>query len=285
MTPPPSDAVVFPTRHVPLAVEGDPTFQHAYELATTLALGQRAVVVGPPRSGVTSTLRTMAASLVREVPDIQLHVVLVDRPIEEFMEWRAELPTARVTGTDSEAPPEEHADIAHVFDEAARAAADGADAAVVVDSLAALARALNAAMPLDDRILTGGIMQTALRAARELFGRGRAYEGAGSLTIIAGAAVDSSQELDDVVFGELVGTGNMELRLSREALRAELWPPVDVERSGARHTELILGEREAHRRADLRGRLIQQGTLAGLDLLLEELRTTRTLAALLDTLV
>jgi transcription termination factor Rho len=275
-------AIVYATRHVPLARAGDPSYAHVPELATCLALGQRALVVGPPRSGVTAMLRQCAVAIAREVPDAVIDVVLVDRPVEEFMEWRADVPGATVHGTSSEDPPEEQADVAHVFDEAAAAAREGEDRVVVVDSLASLARALNASMDHDERILSGGIMQVALRATRELFGRGRAYEGGGSLTIIGGAAVDSQMELDDVVFEELVGTGNMELRMNAAARAADLWPPVDVERSGARHAELIIGDEEAARRASLRAIVIEHGPLAGLALLLEELDAAGSLESVLE---
>jgi transcription termination factor Rho len=254
---------------------------HAAELAGPLALGQRALVVGPPGTGKTTVLRAAGAALLAARPGIDLHVVLVDRPVEEFLEWRYELPGAQVHGTASDEPPEAHARVDEPFARAVEVAADGGDAAVLVDSLAALARALNVVLPHDERILTGGIMATALRETRQLFGLARAYDEGGSLTIVATADVDTGSELDDVVFHELVGTGNMELRLSEEVRQAGLLPALDVAGSGARHVEGILGDELADRRARLRADVTAQGPGAGLALLLGELERAGDLAALL----
>lgn len=282
MAAPAPPTVVYPTRHVPLARDGDEPWRFVAELATVLALGQRVLVIGPPRSGVTSMLQLMASSLLREVPHCTVDVVLVDRDIEEFLEWRQTLPDAHVHGAASDAPPDEQSDVSHVFMNALARAEDGEDRVVVVDTIAALARALNVSMPFDERVLSGGIMQVALRSTRDLFSRGRAFENGGSLTIIAGAQSESTVELDEIVLEELVGTGNMELRLSAAASAAGLWPPVDLERSGARHAELIVGDQEARRRAQLQAKVVDHGLLAGLALLLEELRTSGSLAALLE---
>lgn len=281
-------SVAFPTHHVRIDRPGCPRQAIPLELAAPLALGQRGLVVGPHRTGATTVLRWLGQALVDGVPGIELYVVLVDQPIEEHQEWRDELPGARVTGTSSDvAGPEEHVALAHVFDDAAAHAATGTHVAVLVDSLGALARALAATHDHGDgRVLDGGLPQTALRELREWFGRARAGSpdegGAGSLTILATVQADTESQLDEVVLHELVGTGNVEWRLDRETMDAGLFPPVDILASGARRTELIVGEEQADRRAALRAHVDSHGTVAGLGTLMTLLDEHLTLDGVLD---
>ncbi|MCB0878457.1 MAG: hypothetical protein KDC46_05695 [Thermoleophilia bacterium] len=278
--------IVFPHRHVPIARPGGPRQAIPLELAAPLALGQRGLVVGAPRTGATTVLRWLGGALVAAGVDVR--VVLVDRPVEEQLEWREELPDVRVTGTTSEVEgPEDHLRLASVFDEAQQDAAAGADVAVLVDSIGALARALAAVHDHSDgRVLDGGLPQTALVELRSWFSRARAADPehgvSGSLTVLATALVDTTQELDEVVLHELVGTGNVEWRLDEDAMRAGLFPPVDVLASGARRSELILGEAEADRRALLRAEVDRHGTIAGLGLLVQQLDDLGSLDAVLD---
>lgn len=278
----------FPHSHVPIDRPGGPRQAAALELAAPLALGQRGLVVAPHRTGATTVVRWLGGALVDAVPAIDLRVVLVDRPVEEQLEWREELPTARVTGTSSDvAGPEEHVALVRTFAEAAASARMGGHVAVLVDSLGALARALAATSDHEDgRVLDGGLPQLALRELRALFGLARAeppgQPDAGSLTILATVQVDTHQQLDEVVLHELVGTGNVEWRLDEDVMRAGLFPPVDVLASGARRSELILGEREADRRALLRAEVDRHGSIAGLALLQERIDELGTLGAVLD---
>lgn len=283
-------SVDFPHRHVPIARPGGPRQAIPLELAAPLALGQRGLVVGPARTGATTVLRWLGGALADAMPGIDLRAVLVDRPVEEQLEWREELPQARITGTSSDvAGPEEHVALTGVFREAAALAGGGAHVAVLVDSLAALARALAATTDhADGRVLDGGLPQEALRELRGLFGLARAAPSdqpeAGSLTILATVQVDTHQQLDEVVLHELVGTGNVEWRLDADAMQAGLFPPVDILGSGARRTELIIGEDEADRRALLRAEVDRHGTVAGLGLLVDQIDELGTLEAVLAEL-
>jgi transcription termination factor Rho len=286
MPDPQHPKIAFPHRHVPIARRGGPRQAIPLELAAPLALGQRGLVVGAHRTGATTVLRWLGDALA--AAGVELHVVLVDQPVEEHLEWRAELPTATVVGTTSEVDgPEEHLRLAAVFETAAAHAATGAHVAVLVDSLGALARALAATHDhADGRVLDGGLPQTALRELRSWFGLARSGDpdddAAGSLTILATVQVDTSQHLDEVILHELVGTGNVEWRLDADAMRAGLFPPVDILASGARRTELIVGESEADRRAALRARIDELGTIAGLGTLINQLDELGTLDAVLD---
>jgi transcription termination factor Rho len=251
MTVPDSSAPVaaFPHRHVPIARAGGPRQAIPLELAAPLALGQRGLVVGAPRTGATTVLRWLGGALVDAVEDLELRVLLVDRPVEEHLEWREELPGALVVG--------------------------------------ALARALAATHDHSDgRVLDGGMPQTALMELRSWFGMARTGEpgdpSAGTLTILATVLLDTAQQLDEVILHELVGTGNVEWRLDAETMRTGLFPPVDILGSGARRTELIIGEHEADRRALLRAKVDEQGLTAGLGLLIDQIDEYGTLAAVLD---
>jgi transcription termination factor Rho len=278
--------VTFPHRHVPIARPGAPRQAQVLELAAPLALGQRGLVVGAPRTGATTVLRWLGAALADA--GVQVHAILVDRPVEEQLEWREELPGVRLVGTTSDVEgPEDHLRLASAFDEARAATLAGTDAAVLVDSLGALARALAATHDhTDGRVLDGGLPQTALTELRGWFSMARAVDetggDAGSLTILGTALVGTEQQLDEVVLHELVGTGNVEWRLDEDAMRAGLFPPVDVLGSGARRTELIVGEREADRRALLRSEVDRHGTVAGLGLLADRIDDAGSLDAVLD---
>lgn len=273
----PQRAPIFPHEHVPVARDDGPIWLHAVELAAPVALGQRALIVGPPGSGKTTLLHEIGRSLLQRVPGLEAHVVIVDQRPEERGEWRRWLPGATVHGTTSDASPAEHADVAHVFGAATELSGAGGNVLVLIDSLAALARAFNATAEESDRVLTGGLLASALREVRMCFGAGRALHPDGSLTVIATAAVDTGAELDEVVFQELVGTGNMEIRLSGEAMAAGLFPPLDIGASGARRDDDILGLDEADRRASLRGKVSAHGTTAGLQLLLHEIERAGSL--------
>jgi transcription termination factor Rho len=266
-----SPVPVFPHRHVPLTFPGAPMWAAAAELAAPLALGARGLIAGPDRTGRTMLLRHIAAACAANASHATIHAVLVDRPIEEHMEWRADVPHAVIHGTTTEDDPHTHAQVHHIFDDAAMRAAHGDDVVVLVDSLTALARALNASMEFDARILSGGMMATALRELRELFGRARAYESQGSLTILGTVTVNGEQEADTVVFEELVGTGNIEYRLAGDVRDAGIIPALDLERSGTRRTEVIVGEADADLRARQRARVTQYGRVAGMSMLLEHL--------------
>ena len=282
--------VAFPHRHVPIARSGGPRQAIVLELAAPLALGQRGLVIGPPRTGATTVLRWLGDALVAAEPELELVVILVDQPVEEHLEWRYELPTARVVGTSSDVTgPEEHTALVEHFHAASEAAAAGAHVAVFVDSLAQLARALVATSASgDERILDGGMPQATLRELRGLFGLARSAPldepDAGSLTVLATVHTETHQQLDEVVLHELVGTGNVEWRLDSDAMKMGLFPPVDILASGARRTELIIGEREADRRAALRAEVDQHGVGPGLGLLIDRIDDLGSLDAVLDEL-
>lgn len=275
--------VVHPSHHVSIAPEGDEPWLHLAELAAPLALGQRALVVGPPGSGVTTVLRNWALAIDHEIDDVVLHVLLVDARAEERSEWGYEFPDAEIHATSTDDDLDDHAALADVFDEAAEDADDGDDVVIVVDTLAALAMALNAVDEETDRVLSGGISHPALARVRQCFGVARDRSDAGSVTVLAGVRIDSGIEADEIVFQELVGTGNMELRLRDPRLAPGIFPVIDLEASGARHDEAIIGDDAANARARLRGRLLEHDGYGGINLLLNEVGRLGSLEAVLDS--
>lgn len=256
------------------------------ELAAPLALGQRGLVIGQPRTGATSVLRWLASALIAARVDVR--ILLVDCPVEEHLEWREEFASATVTGSTSDVEgPEDHLRLTSIFTKASDDAAKGQHVAIVVDSFGALARALAATHDHSDgKVLDGGIPQSALVKLRHWFSLARAGEDLadGSLTVIGAVSASSAQKIDEVILHELVGTGNVEWRLEERIMQASLFPPVDIISSGARKTELILGERETVRRAKLRAEIDRHGSVAGLGLLVERLDDLGSLAAVLDSL-
>ena len=271
-----------PHHHVPLNEGKVPPWAHVLELAAPLALGQRGLVCGPGGSGRTTVLQHLASCLARSVDRIEC--VLVDVRIEEQVAWRELLPDARIHASDASAGPEEHAELTACFADALPAADQGAHVGIVVDSLGGLARALNAVDTEVDRVLSGGLAATALQELRRCFAVARALEGAGSVTVLATAPSGDAAELDAVLVEELVGTGNAEWRLQSVPHAPELLPLVDIERSGSRFEEEILGEAAAARRGALRGRLLEHGGLGGLGLLEDQLERLGGLDAMLDAL-
>jgi transcription termination factor Rho len=248
----------------------------AVELACCVALGQRIVIAGPHRSGRTTIARELARAFHAAVPDAHIVAILVDRPVEEAMEWRADVPGVEIHSSSSDDPPEEQADIGDAVAAASATCDAGGDALIIIDSFAALARAINVTREFDERVLTGGLLQHALRDVRGWFAKGRTLADGGSLTLVGTVTTGTESELDEIVFQELTGTGNADIRLDEAMRRNELFPPLDLAGSGARHTELVIGDAETQRRATLRTMLDQLGPGFGLEFLLEQLRPAGT---------
>ncbi len=215
------------------------------DLVAPIGKGQRGLIVSPPKAGKTTVLKDIAASLTANNPEVYLMCLLVDERPEEVTDMERSIHGEVVSST-FDMPSENHIAVAElVMERAKRLVEGGMDVVVLLDSITRLARAYNLATPASGRILSGGVDSTALYPPKKFFGAARNIEGGGSLTILATALVDTGSKMDEVIFEEFKGTGNMELRLDRKLADRRIFPAIDVITSGTRKEELILDPMEA----------------------------------------
>jgi transcription termination factor Rho len=254
------------------------------DLLTPIGKGQRGLIVAPPRTGKTVLLRTIACSLTRRHPECDLFVLLIDERPEEVTEMRAAVagPGAEVISSTFDRPAREHLRVAEmVLARARRLVETGRDVVILLDSITRLARAANAEAPAGGKVMTGGLVAGALNRPKHLFGAARNLEGGGSLTILATALIDTGSRMDEVIFEEFKGTGNMELHLDRRLADKRVWPAIDVNRSGTRREELLLDPEELRIVSLLRKILSDLSPGEAMELLTNRLRKTKSNAEFL----
>lgn len=257
--------------------EGDATLR-IMDLLTPLGKGQRALIVAPPRAGKTVILEKIANSLVNSYPDTHLMVALVDERPEEATHFKRAVPgRAEVIASTNDEPGFRHIRTAElVITRAKRLCEDGQDVVVLIDSLTRLGRAYNLETKNSGRTLSGGLDAKVLEKPKAFFGAARNVEGGGSLTIVATALIDTGSRLDQVIFEEFKGTGNMELVLSRTLAERRIYPALDVNMSGTRREELLLGKAMIHKIHLLRRVLNKMRPIEAMDLLIRKLKETET---------
>ena len=250
------------------------------DLLSPIGKGQRGLIVSPPKAGKTTVLKQIVYSVERNNPEVHLMVLLVDERPEEVTDMRRHVLNGEVMASTFDRPAEEHTQVAELtIDRAKRLVEMGKDVVIVLDGITRLARAYNLAAPTSGRVLSGGVDSTALYPPKRFFGAARNIEEGGSLTIIATALVETGSRMDEVIFEEFKGTGNMELRLDRRMAERRVYPAIDVEASSTRHEELLFDRNELTHVWKLRRVLSaldaeSGGSGRGLDLLIEKLRTT-----------
>jgi len=218
------------------------------DLFCPIGKGQRGLIVSPPMAGKTTLLKQIANGINANHPDVKLFVLLVDERPEEVTDFQRSVPGGEVVAATFDLEPRHHTRIAElVTDRAKRLVELGQDVVVLMDSITRLARAYNLSIPASGKLLSGGMDPTALYKPKEFFGAARNIENGGSLTIIATALIDTGSKLDQVVFEEFKGTGNMQLILDRGLSNKRVFPAIDVEQSATRKEELLLGEKELNR--------------------------------------
>src|SRR5271170_1218831 len=240
-----------PQGRIRLETTGDEINMRVVDLVTPLGFGQRGVIVAPPRTGKTILLQKIANSILTNHPDAYVMVLLIDERPEEVtdMERSVKAATAEVISSTFDEPASRHIQVAEmVIEKAKRMVEYGKDVVILLDSITRLARAYNTEAPHSGKILTGGIDASALQKPKRFFGAARKIEEAGSLTILATALVDTGSRMDDVIFEEFKGTGNMELHLDRRLVDKRVWPAIDINRSGTRKEEMLLHPRSEERR-------------------------------------
>jgi transcription termination factor Rho len=246
------------------------------DLLTPIGKGQRGLIVSPPRAGKTTLLKTIAKSIEKNHPEIFLIVLLVAERPEEVTDFKRSINGEVVASTFDE-PPARNAQVANiVLEKAKRLVEIKKDVTILLDSITRLARAHNAIIPPSGKVLSGGIDANALNKPKKFFGSARKLEEGGSLTIIATALIDTGSRMDEVIFEEFKGTGNMEINLDRRLVDKRLFPAIDISRSGTRKEELLIADTDLNRIWILRKVLSQLNEVEAMELLLEKISKTKT---------
>jgi transcription termination factor Rho len=273
-----------PQGRIRLETNSDEINMRVVDLVTPIGFGQRGVIVAPPRTGKTILLQKIANSVLANHPDAYVMVLLIDERPEEVtdMERSVKGPTAEVISSTFDEPASRHIQVAEmVIEKAKRMVEYGKDVVILLDSITRLARAYNTEAPHSGKILTGGIDASALQKPKRFFGAARKIEEAGSLTILATALVDTGSRMDDVIFEEFKGTGNMELHLDRRLVDKRVWPAIDVNKSGTRREELLMDAEELRRVWILRRVLNDMNPVEAMELLTGRMKKTKTNAEFL----
>ena len=280
---------LFPDERLTLELADDPSNAtvRIIDLLAPIGKGTRGLIVSPPKAGKTTIVKHLVRSIEVNHPDVELIVLLVDERPEEVTDMKRWLLRGSVAASTFDRPADEHTAVAElVIERAKRLVEQGKDVVVVLDGITRLARAYNLAAPTSGRTMAGGIETSALYPPKKFFGAARNAEEGGSLTILATALVDTNTRMDEVIFEEFKGTGNMELRLDRRLAERRIFPAIDVDASSTRHEELLFDRSQLQQVTKLRrvlgGLKDETGSnAAGLEMLTERLASFRTNAAFL----
>jgi transcription termination factor Rho len=257
------------------------------DLLTPIGFGQRGLIVSPPRAGKTVLMQQMARAVLHNYPEAYVFVLLIDERPEEVTDMEREVrgPQCEVISSTFDEPAQRHIQVAQmVIEKAKRMVESGVDAVIFLDSITRLARAHNSDGETTGKLLSGGLDSGALQKPKALFGSARKVEEGGSLTIIATALVDTGSRMDDVIFEEFKGTGNLEIVLDRTLVDRRIWPAVDLSRSGTRREEMLMDPEEYRRTSLLRRALAEMNPAEAMQSLLGQLRKTQNNAEFLMSL-
>jgi transcription termination factor Rho len=254
------------------------------DLLTPIGKGQRGLIVAPPRTGKTMLLQNVANSITTNHPEIMLIVLLIDERPEEVTDMERSVKAEVISSTFDE-PAQRHIQVAEmVIEKAKRLVENQRDVVILLDSITRLARAYNAVVPPSGKVLSGGVDSNALHRPKRFFGAARNIEEGGSLTIIATALVDTGSRMDEVIFEEFKGTGNLEIILDRRLVDRRVFPSIDIQRSGTRKEELLLEPQALNRIWLLRKVLQPMNTVESMEFLLDKMRNTPGNKAFLDSM-
>jgi transcription termination factor Rho len=269
-----------------LSLEADPTEinMRVMDLVTPIGKGQRGLIVAPPRTGKTILLQKIANSVLRNHPECYVIVLLIDERPEEVTEMERTVKSehAEVVSSTFDEPASRHVQVSEmVIEKAKRMVEYGTDVVILLDSITRLARAYNTEVPHSGKILSGGVDANALHKPKRFFGAARNIEEGGSLTILATALIDTGSRMDEVIFEEFKGTGNMELHLDRRLVDKRVWPAIDVNRSGTRKEEMLMDPEELRRMYILRKVLSDMNPVEAMELLINRMARTKSNAEFL----
>jgi len=273
-----------PQERLDLEVDPDDMTTRVIDLLSPIGKGQRGLIVSPPRAGKTVILQKIANSITTNHPEVVLIVLLIDERPEEVTDMDRSVKGEVVSSTFDE-PPERHVQVADmVIEKAKRLVEHGKDVVILLDSITRLARAHNTVVPHSGKILTGGVDSNALQRPKRFFGAARNTEDSGSLTIVATALIDTGSRMDEVIFEEFKGTGNMELVLDRRLTDRRIFPSIDILKSGTRKEELLLPQETINRLWILRKFLSEQTPVGAMEFLRDKLRQTKTNQDFMDSM-
>ena len=269
-----------------LNMEFDPSHMDTriLDLMIPIGKGQRGLIVAPPRTGKTILMQSIANAITRNHPEVYLIVLLIDERPEEVTDMARNVRGEVVSSTFDE-PAQRHVQVAEmVIEKAKRLVEHGRDVVVLLDSITRLARAYNQVIPTSGKILSGGVDSNALHKPKRFFGAARNIEEGGSLTILATALIDTGSKMDEVIFEEFKGTGNMEVHLDRKLSDKRIFPAIDINKSGTRKEELLLRPDILQKVFILRKVLSPMSITESMELLLDKMRTTKTNEAFLASM-
>ncbi len=275
---------IFPNEQIKLETEPNLLHTRLVDLIAPIGRGQRGLIVSPPKAGKTMLLKAIANGITTNYPDIHLMVLLIGERPEEVTDMRRSVRGEVISSTFDE-PVENHTKVAEMtLERAKRLVEIGRDVVILMDSITRLARAYNVAMPPSGRTLSGGIDPVALYPPKRFFGAARNIENGGSLTIIATCLIDTGSRMDDVIYEEFKGTGNMELHLDRKLAEKRIFPAIDIQRSGTRREDLLLSPETLRQVWTLRRMVSMLGDNDGTELMLTRMAKTKSNAEFLQTL-
>ncbi|MCU0425390.1 MAG: transcription termination factor Rho [Candidatus Kapabacteria bacterium] len=275
---------IYPQKRLKLETTPGELDMRIIDMLSPIGKGQRGLIVSPPKSGKTILLQKIANSITRNHPEVKLIVLLIDERPEEVTDMQQSV-NAEVVASTFDEPPERHVQVSDmVMEKAKRLVEARQDVVVLLDSITRLARAHNTVIPHSGKILSGGVDANALHKPKRFFGAARNVDEGGSLTIIATALVDTGSRMDEVIFEEFKGTGNLELVLDRKLAERRVYPAIDVNRSGTRREELLIPHAELNRIWILRKLLNEYTPMEAIELLQDRLKSTRNNAEFLSSM-
>ena len=275
---------LYPNDRLKLETTKDNLSARVLDLLTPIGKGQRGLIVAPPRAGKTMLLQTIANSITQNHPEVILIVLLIDERPEEVTDMQRSVNGEVISSTFDE-PASRHVQVAEmVIEKAKRLVEHKRDVVILLDSITRLARAYNTIVPPSGKVLSGGVDSNALQRPKRFFGAARNVEEGGSLTIIATALIDTGSRMDDVIFEEFKGTGNMEINLDRKLMDKRVFPAIDINRSATRKEELLVAKDELTRIWILRKVLNPLSTVEAMELLLERMGKAKSNAEFLASM-
>lgn len=265
----------YPTKSIDLEYDKEDYSTRVMSLVTPLGMGQRGLIVAAPRTGKTMLLQSIAKAIRKNHQDTHIIVLLIDERPEEVTDWKRQV-TAEIISSTFDEPPQRHIQVAEmVIERAKRLVEVKKDVVILLDSITRLARAYNAVIPASGKVLSGGLDANALQRPKRFFGTARNIESGGSLTILATALIDTGSRMDDVIFEEFKGTGNMELHLDRKLVDKRIFPSININASGTRKEELLVDKNTLQRMWILRKVLHSLSTVESMEFLLDKLKGTK----------